>query len=145
MIEDKQIQEIIDKTDIVSLVSEFVTLNKRGKNYFGLCPFHDDSNPSFSVSPEKKIAKCMTCGEGGNPINFLRKIKNISFDEACLNLAQRVGVQLNITKTTQKIDNNQKYYEINQKAQEFYQTFLSFPNSSLFYTNNSKLLFQNSS
>ena len=124
MIEERQIQEIIDKTDIVGLVSEFVTLNKRGKNYFGLCPFHDDSNPSFSVSPEKKIAKCMTCGEGGNPINFLRKIKNISFEDACQNLAERVGIQLNLTKTPKIVDNNQKYYEINQIAQQFYQHFL---------------------
>ena len=77
MISEEKIAEIIDRTDMVGLVSEYVTLQKRGKNYFGLCPFHDDQTPSFSVSPSKKIAKCMSCGEGGNPINFLRKIKNI--------------------------------------------------------------------
>ena len=76
MISDEKINEIIDRTDMVGLVSEYVTLQKRGKNYFGLCPFHDDQTPSFSVSPSKKIAKCMSCGEGGNPINFIRKIKN---------------------------------------------------------------------
>lgn len=129
MIEERQIQEIVDKTDMVGLVSEFVTLTKRGKNYFGLCPFHDDSNPSFSVSPEKKIAKCMTCGEGGNPINFLKKIKNISFEEACIQLAERVGVHIESTNTHKKVDVNQKYYEINQIAQQFYQHFLHNSNS----------------
>lgn len=124
MIDEKVINEIIDKTDIVSLVGEYVKLTKRGKNYFGLCPFHDDSNPSFSVSPEKKIAKCMTCGEGGNPINFLRKIKNISFNEACSELANRIGMKLDIAKTDKKIDHNLKYYEINQNAKEFYEHFL---------------------
>ena len=124
MISEEKINEIIDKTDMVGLVSEFVTLQKRGKNYFGLCPFHSDQTPSFSVSPSKKIAKCMSCGEGGNPINFLRKIKNVSFEEACFLLADRVGVQLERTKTVKHVDENSKYYEINQVAQKFYEHFL---------------------
>ena len=124
MISEEKINEIIDKTDMVGLVSEFVTLQKRGKNYFGLCPFHADQTPSFSVSPSKKIAKCMSCGEGGNPINFLRKIKNVSFEEACFLLADRVGVQLERTKTIKHVDENSKYYEINQVAQKFYEHFL---------------------
>lgn len=124
MISEEKINEIIDKTDMVGLVSEFVTLQKRGKNYFGLCPFHADQTPSFSVSPSKKIAKCMSCGEGGNPINFLRKIKNVSFEEACFLLADRVGVQLERTKTVKHVDENSKYYEINQVAQKFYEHFL---------------------
>lgn len=124
MIGEDKITEIIDKTDMVGLVSEYVSLTKRGKNYFGLCPFHDDQSPSFSVSPEKKIAKCMSCGEGGNPINFLRKIKNISFEDACYLLAERSGVTVERTKTFKKEDTNIKYYEINQIAQQFYQHFL---------------------
>jgi len=64
IIEDKLIREINEKTDIVELVSEYIELEKAGKNYKGLCPFHDDTNPSFSVSPEKNIAMCMTCKEG---------------------------------------------------------------------------------
>lgn len=124
MISQEKIDEIIDRTDMVGLVSEYVTLQKRGKNYFGLCPFHDDQTPSFSVSPSKKIAKCMSCGEGGNPINFLRKIKNISFEEACFYLAERVGVHLERTKTVKNVDENLKYYEINQAAQKFYEHFM---------------------
>ena len=124
MISDEKITEIIDRTDMVGLVSEYVTLQKRGKNYFGLCPFHDDQTPSFSVSPSKKIAKCMSCGEGGNPINFIRKIKNISFEDACFYLAERVGVTLERTKVVKEVDENLKYYEINQVAQKFYEHFL---------------------
>ena len=124
MVSEEKIKEIIDRTDMVGLVSEFVTLQKRGKNYFGLCPFHADQTPSFSVSPSKKIAKCMSCGEGGNPINFLKKIKNVSFEEACYLLADRVGVQLERTKTVKQVDENLKYYEINQVAQKFYEHFL---------------------
>ena len=120
MISEEKIAEIIDKTDMVSLVSEHVQLQKRGKNYFGLC----DQSPSFSVSPEKKIAKCMSCGEGGNPINFLKKIKNITFEEAAYILAERVGVHVERTKTTKIVDVNSKYYEINQIAQQFYQHYL---------------------
>lgn len=124
MITDEKLNEIIDRTDMVGLVSEYVTLQKRGKNYFGLCPFHDDQSPSFSVSPSKKIAKCMSCGEGGNPINFLRKIKNISFEDAAYLLAERVGVHLEKTKVVKHVDENLKYYEINQVAQKFYEHFL---------------------
>ena len=124
MISEEKITEIIDRCDMVGLVSEYVTLQKRGKNYFGLCPFHDDSSPSFSVSPSKKIAKCMSCGEGGNPINFLRKIKNISFEEAAILLAERVGVKVERTKVIKEVDEYGKYYEINQVAQKFYEHFL---------------------
>ena len=124
MISEEKITEIIDRCDMVGLVSEYVTLQKRGKNYFGLCPFHDDSTPSFSVSPSKKIAKCMSCGEGGNPINFLRKIKNVSFEEAALMLAERVGVKVERTKVIKQVDEYQKFYEINQVAQKFYEHFL---------------------
>ena len=91
-----------------------VTTRQAAENYglkvspsgMALCPFHDDQTPSFSVSPSKKIAKCMSCGEGGNPINFLKKIKNISFDEACHYLAERVGVHLERTKAVKQVDEN---------------------------------------
>ena len=73
--ERKLIDEINEKTPIVELVSEFVSLTKRGKNYMGLCPFHQEKTPSFSVSPEKNIAKCMSCGEGGHPSIFIERLK----------------------------------------------------------------------
>lgn len=124
MISDEKFQEIIDKTDMVSLVSEYVELTKKGSGYFGLCPFHNDSSPSFSVSPEKKIAKCMSCGEGGNPINFLRKIKNISLIEAASILAQRASIDLDVNIKPKKEDKNKKFYDIYKVAQEFYSYYL---------------------
>lgn len=118
MIPDDILKRINEETDIVQLVSEFVSLEKRGKNYFGLCPFHQEDTPSFSVSPDKKIAKCMGCGEGGNPINFYRKIKNISFSQAAYELGERVGIKVEYQK--QFNDENEKYYEIMTEAANFY-------------------------
>ena len=90
------IDEINEKTDILALVSPYVNLTKRGKNYMGQCPFHDDKSPSFSVSPEKHLAKCMACGEGGTAITFYSKIKHISFDQAAAELAIPLGIKLDI-------------------------------------------------
>ncbi|MCF7932780.1 MAG: DNA primase [Acholeplasmataceae bacterium] len=119
MIDNKILDEINDKVDIVSLVSEYVELHKVGKNYSGLCPFHNDTHPSFSVSPEKNIAKCMSCGEGGRPINFYRKIKNISFDQAASELAERIGLTIETTKKA--TDPNEKLYQLMEEVARFYQ------------------------
>jgi len=119
MIEDAKIKEIIDKTDIVALVSEYISLTKAGSDYKGICPFHQEKTPSFMVSPSKKIAKCMGCGAGGNPISFLMKIKNISFEEACIILAQKANVELNIKKKNTGPDLS-KYYKITSEAAKFY-------------------------
>jgi len=117
--DDKLITEINEKTQIVDLVSEFVSLSKKGKNFMGLCPFHNEKTPSFSVSPEKNIAKCMSCGEGGAPINFYRKIKNISFEEAASELASRLGIEVKETKEIK--DPYQHYYALMNEAALFYQ------------------------
>ena len=95
---DKAIlNEINEKTDILNLVSPYVKLQKKGKNYVGLCPFHDDTTRRFLSQPRKNIAKCFSCGEGGSPITFLAKIKNISFDQAALELAEPLGIKLILT------------------------------------------------
>ncbi len=117
--EDKLIREINEKTAIVDLVSEFVSLSKRGKNFMGLCPFHQEKTPSFSVSPEKNIAKCMSCGEGGTPINFYRKIRNISFEEAASILAERAGIKIKESKI--KRDPYTNYYKLMNEVASFYQ------------------------
>ncbi len=114
----KLIEEINEKSQILDVVSEFVKLEKRGKNYLGLCPFHDEKTPSFSVSPEKNICKCMSCGEGGNPINFYRKVKNISFQQAAEELADRVGIK--VEKTKIKKDPHEHLYKIMDEAAAFY-------------------------
>ena len=91
-------QEVIDeiraRTDIVSVVSEYVKLRKSGKNYVGLCPFHQEKTPSFTVDPEKQFFYCFGCGEGGNIFTFLMKMENMSFPDAVEKLAARAGVRL---------------------------------------------------
>lgn len=116
---DNELLKIInDKTNIVDLVSEFVQLQKRGKNYFGLCPFHEEKTPSFSVSPEKNICKCMGCGEGGQPITFYSKIKGIPFEEAALELADRAGIE--IKDSRMKRDPHVQDYALMKEAMTFY-------------------------
>lgn len=119
MIDDKLLELINEKTPIVDLVSEFVALQKKGKNFAGLCPFHQEKTPSFFVSPEKNICKCYGCGEGGNPINFLRKIKNISFEEAAIELAQRAGIEIKQSK--EKKDPYEAYYALLNEVSSFYE------------------------
>ena len=84
---DELIEEIRNSNDIVDIISQYVVLKRRGRNYFGLCPFHKEKSPSFSVSPDKQIFHCFGCGEGGNVIHFLMKIENVSFVEAVEKLA----------------------------------------------------------
>ncbi|MFA5470491.1 MAG: DNA primase [Acholeplasmataceae bacterium] len=116
--DNKLIEQINEKTPIVELVSEFVTLQKAGKNYRGLCPFHQEKTPSFFVSPEKNICKCYGCGEGGSPINFYRKIKNISFQEAAEELAERAGIT--VEKAVKQKDPYEVFYQLMHEAKEFY-------------------------
>ncbi len=116
---DNELLRLInDKTNIVDLVSEFVQLQKKGKNYFGLCPFHDEKTPSFSVSPEKNICKCMGCGEGGQPITFYAKIKGIPFTDAAIELAERAGIEIKDKRL--KKDPHAHHYALMKEAMSFY-------------------------
>jgi DNA primase len=92
--DDSKIEEIKSRVDIVELVSEYVTLKKAGRNYSGLCPFHQEKTPSFTVNREKQIFYCFGCGQGGNAITFLMKIANKTFPEAIKDLAEKTGVIL---------------------------------------------------
>lgn len=118
------INELRNKLDIVEVISSYIPLTKRGRNYFGLCPFHDDHTPSLSVSGEKQIYKCFVCGESGNVFNFVMNYEHISFKEAITSLAKSVGMDLGIEV---KSENNKysKYYEIMDMANKFYQNNLS--------------------
>ncbi|HHT39597.1 MAG: DNA primase [Acholeplasmatales bacterium] len=127
MITKNIIDEINEKTSIVELVSEYVKLDKKGKNYVGLCPFHDDTNPSFSVSPEKNIAKCFSCGVGGGPIKFYQEINHVSFEEATRKLAERLGIKLKTAATKPSLIEHKvlevavnfyHYYLLNSKSGE---------------------------
>ncbi|MDN4074793.1 DNA primase [Fictibacillus terranigra] len=93
-IPDELIEKVRTSQDIVELVSDYVTLKKQGRNYFGLCPFHGEKSPSFSVSPDKQIYHCFGCGAGGNAFSFLMNIEGFSFLEAVKHIAQRTGIDL---------------------------------------------------
>ena len=94
MIDKATIDRIHDAAQIVEVVSDFVTLKKRGVNYVGLCPFHDDRTPSFSVSPSKNICKCFACGEGGTAAHFIMKHEQLTYYEALKYLAKKYNIEV---------------------------------------------------
>lgn len=118
------IEEIVSRTDIVQIVSEYLSLKRSGANYIALCPFHDEKTPSFSVSPDKQIYHCFGCGVGGNVINFIMNIEKLDFVEAVSLLAEKAGVNLYnaVSDDVQKgIVNERKIlYEINKTAAEYF-------------------------
>ena len=91
---EELIEEVRTRNDIVEVISGYVRLQKKGSNYFGLCPFHNEKSPSFSVSPGKQMYYCFGCGAGGNVITFLMEYENQTFPEAVRTLAQRAGITL---------------------------------------------------
>ena len=88
------IDEVRQSNDIVDVISQYVNLKRSGRNYFGLCPFHNEKSPSFSVSPDKQIFHCFGCGVGGNAITFIMNIEGCGFVEALQILAERANIQL---------------------------------------------------
>ncbi len=121
----EQIDEIRSKVDIVDLINVYVPLKKSGKNYVGLCPFHEEKTPSFVVSPGKQIFHCFGCGKGGDAIKFIQEYKNISFVEAVKEVAEFVGIKIEEDKRfSLKDDENEKYFEINSFAQKFFERIL---------------------
>ena len=118
------IQEIRSKVDIVDIVGEYVPLTQKGKNFFGVCPFHDDTNPSMSVSREKQIYRCFSCGASGNVFQFVQDYEHISFKEALRMLADKAGVELKGFSHTKSHSEQDKYYGIYEIAQKYYQNNL---------------------
>ena len=94
MIDHATIQRIIDAANIVDVVSEYVTLRRSGSGYKGLCPFHDDTTPSFSVSPARGLCKCFACGKGGNAVHFIMEMEQLSYPEALRFLAKKYGIEI---------------------------------------------------
>ena len=120
---DELIDEIRNKNDIVDIISQYVVLKRSGRSFFGLCPFHKEKSPSFSVSPDKQIFHCFGCGMGGNVFHFLRKIENINFIESLEMLANRVNITLPTLENAgddKKVYLRAKVYEINKSAALFY-------------------------
>ena len=113
-ISKQDIDYIFDNIDIVSLVSEYVKLEKRGQNYLGLCPFHNEKTPSFTVSPEKKIAHCFGCGKGGNIFQFVSLIENITYNQAIVKLGTRLGLDI------ESNNNKEESYDLNNELDIMY-------------------------
>lgn len=121
---DELIDEIRNANDIVDVISQYVVLKRSGRNFFGLCPFHKEKSPSFSVSPDKQIFHCFGCGVGGNVFHFVSKIENVDFRETVEILAERAGISLPTLDSS--VDNKKqelkaKVYEVNKAAAEFFQ------------------------
>ncbi len=121
-ISNEVINEIRNKTDIVDVVSKYVSLTKKGKNYIGVCPFHDDHSPSMSVSPEKQIFTCFSCGASGNVFSFVSDFEKIPFIEAVKLLGEKVGIS--VSGTTKIETKKDDYLEIYELANKFYQNSL---------------------
>lgn len=123
VIPTEQINNIRSSNDIVDVISGYLPLVQRGKNYFGVCPFHDDHSPSMSVSKEKQIYTCFSCGATGNVIKFVMDYENVSFPEALKMLADRAGISINVKFSKNNIgaDKYKSLYEIYDLAAKFYQ------------------------
>ena len=108
-ISEEDIKAIRQQADIVDVMSHYITLEKQGKNYKAICPFHDDHDPSLSISTDKQIFKCFVCGTGGNVFTFVQKIENISFLEAVCKVAEWIHYPLHLdtSKFQVKVEENQ--------------------------------------
>jgi len=127
MISQKSIQEVLEKVDIVEVISDFVNLKRSGVNYKGLCPFHKEKTPSFIVSPSKQIFKCFGCGEAGNAVSFLMKHEYLTYPEAIRWIAKKYNIELEEIEETEE----------NKKEQEERETILSFNMfAQKYYTHN---------
>ena len=131
---DEIIDDVRQSNDIVDVISQYVTLKRSGRNYFGLCPFHNEKSPSFSVSPEKQIFHCFGCGVGGNVFTFLTKIEGINFVEAVQLLAERANIQLptlenNMDSAKEAL--KAKVYKVNEFTANYYHENLYKPESKI--------------
>ncbi len=131
------VEEVRMKSDIVDVISGYVKLQKKGSRYFGLCPFHNEKSPSFSVSPDNQMYYCFGCGAGGNTITFLMEYENYSFPEALKILADRVGVELPKKEMSKEAkaaaDFRFSLLEINKLAANYFYYQLKHPQGKLGY------------
>lgn len=128
MIDQATIDRILDAAQIVDVVSEFVTLRRRGVNYIGLCPFHNEKTPSFSVSPSKGLCKCFSCGKGGNVVHFIMEHEQLSYYEALKWLAKKYNIEIKERELTEEEKQahslRESLFVVNQFAAEYFQDIL---------------------
>ena len=121
---DELVEEVRMKNDIVDVVSGYVRLQKKGGNYWGLCPFHNEKTPSFSVSGNKQMFHCFGCGTGGNVFTFVMNYENYTFPEAVKHLADRAGVKLPeieySAEMQQKVSRRARLLEVNKEAAKYF-------------------------
>lgn len=120
MISEDVVQKVIELNDIVDVISGDIKLKNSGRNYFGLCPFHHEKTPSFSVSQDKQIYKCFGCGEAGNVVTYVMKTKNVAFPEAIKILAERVNIDIEEDKKENRNNPKDKIYRINVDAARYF-------------------------
>ena len=124
MVPMDQKEEVKTKTDIVEVISSYISLKRAGRNFSGLCPFHGEKTPSFMVSAERQVFKCFGCGEGGDVFTFLEKMEGYDFREALTELAKRVGVTLKSFKPSEQSHLKDKILAVNEIAERFYSYIL---------------------
>ena len=128
MIDQATIDRILDAAQIVEVVSDFVTLRKRGVNYVGLCPFHNEKTPSFSVSPSKGLCKCFSCGKGGNAVHFIMEHEQMSYPEALRYLAKKYNIEIKereLTNEEKEVQSNREsMFIVNNFARDYFQNIL---------------------
>lgn len=128
------VEEVRQNNDIVSVISQYVHLSRKGRNYFGLCPFHNEKSPSFSVSPDRQIFHCFGCGVGGNVYTFLMKIEGITFKEAIETLAEKANIQLPVLENGQdsiREELKAKVHKVNEFTAEYYHQNLYKPTAKI--------------
>ncbi|HCG99050.1 MAG TPA: DNA primase, partial [Actinobacteria bacterium] len=124
-IKENDIDAVRERNNLVDVVSEYVTLKKKGKLFWGLCPYHQEKTPSFKVDAASQLFHCFGCGEGGNVFNFVMKVEHLEFPEAVEFLAARAGYQLEYEEgKSRELSKKERLYEANSQAMLFYQHVL---------------------
>ena len=130
-IDRETVQKILDAADIVDVVSDFVSLKRRGANYIGLCPFHNERTPSFSVSKSKGICKCFSCGKGGAPVNFLMELEQMSYQEALRWLANKYHIEIKEREESEEerrqASEREQMFAVNEFAMNHFSRTLPIP------------------
>lgn len=121
-VRDDDVEKLLNSLKIEEVVGEVVSLKRSGANYKGLCPFHSDTSPSFTVSPQKNIAKCFSCGAGGNPISFYSQYHKVSFNQACIELSKKYNISIKLEKNFDEAKEKEyeKLYKLMEEARDFF-------------------------
>ena len=128
MLPQEYIQEVVARNDITEVIGQYVQLRHRGRTYTGLCPFHNEKTPSFSVSPSKGLCKCFSCGKGGNAVHFIMEHEQMSYPEALRYLAKKYNIEIKereLTNEEKEVQSNREsMFIVNNFARDYFQNIL---------------------